>query len=191
MSKKYLNIAEVCSVSETLGPEKRFVLWVQGCPFRCKGCISPEWIPFKVAHSVLVEDLAEQIIQTKEISGITISGGEPFMQAEQLYRLLEGLQRTRPELNVIVFSGFKKEQLVWKEAKKLLTKIDLLVAGVYIDSQNDGIGLRGSSNQKIHFLTPRLLPWKDEILGPRKGLEFHVRRDGVLMAGIPQKNFKW
>lgn len=189
--KSFLNIAEICPKCETLGPRERFVFWVQGCPFKCKGCISPEWIPFKVGHSVLVEDMAERIIQTKDISGITISGGEPFMQAQQLYLLLEILEKKRPELDVIVFSGFEKEQLVWKEAKKLLTKIDLLVAGVYIDSQNDGIGLRGSSNQNIYFFTQRLLPWKDEILGQRKGLELHVRRDGVLMAGIPQKNFKW
>lgn len=189
--EELLNIAELCPISEVLGPGRRFVFWVQGCPFNCKGCISPDWIPFKVANPTLVKDLANQILSTKDIDGISISGGEPFMQARQLVTLIDLIKSVNSKTNILVFTGFEIEQLVWPSAKELLNRIDVLIAGLYIDGLNDGKSLKGSSNQSIHFLTDRLLSSKNEILSARSKVELHIRNDGVLLAGIPQKEFKW
>jgi anaerobic ribonucleoside-triphosphate reductase activating protein len=186
-----LNLAHICPLTQSLGPGNRFVVWVQGCPFNCKGCVSPAWIPFKKAQIVEVGDLAEAITQREEITGITLSGGEPMMQAGRLAHLLRLVKAQRPELNVIIFSGFTMKQMVWDEAQGLLNQCDLLVDGNYIENLNDGHGLRGSSNQQIHFLTDKLLPFKDEILAPRSSVELHLLDDGVLMTGIPKSNFNW
>ncbi len=186
-----LNIAQLCPSTSALGPGNRFAIWVQGCPFNCKGCIAQDWIPFRKATVMAAEELASSIIARKDIQGITVSGGEPMMQAGRLSTLLQLVKQFRPELNVIVFSGFKLNQLVWDEAKKLLTLTDLLVDGQYVKQQNDELGLRGSNNQKFHFLTDRLLPHQTEIIGHRSKLEFHLLNDGVLMAGIPPANFTW
>jgi anaerobic ribonucleoside-triphosphate reductase activating protein len=191
MKDKLLNIADICPGTRTLGPGNRFAIWVQGCPFECPGCIAPDWIPFKVANATAVVVLAEAIIARDNIRGISISGGEPMMQAGRLSGLLRIVREARPELDVIVFSGFTLQQLVWDEACELLTFIDLLIDGQYINKRNDGNGLRGSSNQQFHFLTERLLPYRDEILKRRTGVEFHLLDDGVLMAGIPVKGFTW
>lgn len=191
MSQDILNIAHLCPSTAALGPWNRFAIWVQGCPFTCPGCLAPEWIPFKVANTISVESLAEAIIRQETIEGITLSGGEPLMQAGRLATLLRLVRAVRPELTVIVFSGFVREQLVWEEASALLSYVDLLIDGQYVNKLNDGRGLRGSSNQQFHFLTDRLLPYRETILNNRPGMEFHFLNDGVLSAGIPPPNFSW
>lgn len=40
-----INVAEICLGTRALGPGLRSALWVQGCPFRCPGCVAPDWIP--------------------------------------------------------------------------------------------------------------------------------------------------
>lgn len=191
MSSSTLNIAELCPSTSALGPGTRFAIWVQGCPFNCKDCLARKWIPFKIANVIAINTLADTIIRNKDIQGISLSGGEPMMQAEKLSLLLQKVLSARPELNVIVFSGFTMTQLIWDDAQKLLGHTDLLVDGQYVDKLNDNSGLRGSSNQKFHFLTDRLLPYREEIEARRNNIEFHVMNDGVLMAGIPSKQFKW
>ena len=187
----FLNLAAMSPGTETLGPGRRFVVWVQGCPFRCEGCIAPDWIPLKKAHLMPIEYLAQQVIGMEDLAGITISGGEPMLQAGELATWLEIIQAERPELNVIVFSGFRSAQLRWEQAQRLLARTDLLVDGLYVRKKNDGMGLRGSSNQQFHFLTGRLLPFRESIEGARKSLEFQVQPDGVLMGGIPEAGFAW
>lgn len=191
MNKNLLNIAEICPSSQTLGPGKRFVLWVQGCPFSCKGCVAPNWIPFEAAQLYTIEQVAQQILSTPDIAGITISGGEPLMQAGRLAKLIEVVKKVNPALNVIVFTGFELSQLVWKDAKELLAQTDVIITGLYVQKRNTGEGLRGSDNQQIIFLTEALKSYQETFYGHRKNLEFHVKKDGVLMVGIPQKDFKW
>lgn len=191
MQKTKLNIAQICLESEALGPGKRFILWVQGCPFQCKGCISPDWIPFKKAMVFRAEDLAKQILCNPDLDGITISGGEPFMQAKGLSVLLEFVKAQNPELNVVVYTGFELEKLGWEAARQLLQYVDVLKTGLYIDKKNDNQGLRGSSNQRFHFLTDRLKSFSAYFLETDRTLEFHVDDSGVLMVGIPDRTFEW
>lgn len=191
MSNTKLNIAEITTNARSLGPGKRFALWVQGCPFNCKGCISQDWIPMKVASMIDIQQVARWIIESPGIEGISLSGGEPFLQGSALAELLEIVRSERPELNVIVFTGFKMEQLIWPEAEAFLKYIDVLIAGVYIEKLNDNKGLRGSSNQQIIHLSNRLLHQKDHFENGPRALEFQVDDSGVLMVGIPEKEFSW
>ena len=76
-----LNIAAQTPQTRVLGPGLRAVVWVQGCPLRCKGCISPAWTESRVARLVSPQELAAEVISNNPtIEGITISGGEPFLQ---------------------------------------------------------------------------------------------------------------
>jgi anaerobic ribonucleoside-triphosphate reductase activating protein len=154
-------------------------------------CVASDWIPFKKGLVIEVVDLAEAIIAKKEIDGITLSGGEPMMQAGRLAMLLRLVKEQKPDLNVIVFSGFTKAQLVWDEAEDLLNQCDLLIDGQYVEHLNNGNGLKGSSNQEFHFLTDRLLSFKEEIIRKRTNVEIHLLDDGALLTGIPSPNFNW
>ena len=185
-----LNIFDLCEGTKALGPGLRFVIWVQGYTFNCKGCTSPYGQPLKENILVEIESVAQAIIKNQNIEGIAISGGEPFLQASKLSMLLLKVKKMRPELNVIVFTGFEMQELDWDEAKVFLKYIDVLIDGKYVEELNDDKGLRGSSNQKIHFLTQKLKVHKEELEnGERKG-EIHLLQNSNTYhyIGISNKN---
>jgi anaerobic ribonucleoside-triphosphate reductase activating protein len=180
-----LNIFDYSDGSRALGPGLRCIVWVQGCPFNCKNCTSPEGRPIEENLLIDVEKLAEGIIKNVDIQGITISGGEPFMQAAQLAKLIRTVNR--PELNIIVYTGYTLDKLNWQEAKELLSLIDVLIDGQYIEELNDNKGLRGSSNQQIHFLTDRLKPYKEQFENGSRNVEFIVSDTYHKIIGVPNK----
>lgn len=185
-----LNIAQVCPETSALGPGRRFVLWVQGCPFSCKGCVSPDWIPIKPAGAVPVEDLSRRITSAEGLEGVTISGGEPMLQAAGLARLLTVVRKARPHCSAIAFTGFTLERLRAMAAynpgiASLLGQLDVLIDGLYVKELDDGRGLRGSSNQRVHFLTERYRHLRREFeRGPRR-VEMHLLTGDLLLVGVP------
>lgn len=183
-----LNIYHVCEQSIALGPGLRFVIWVQGCMQRCKGCITPQSISMEIKHLINIYDLANSIIQNKHIDGITISGGEPFLQASNLAKLLKIVKQRRPGLTVIVFSGYKYEQLNSDSAKRFLKYIDLLIDGPYIDELSVEKGLKGSNNQHFHYLTERLRIYQEELENGKRNNEIIMGKDGTHIIGIPRKD---
>jgi anaerobic ribonucleoside-triphosphate reductase activating protein len=190
LTTNYLNIASICPKTKELGPGKRFALWVQGCPFQCKGCLAPDWIPLRQAQLRSIETLAEQILAA-DVDGLSISGGEPFLQASKLSALVELIWQKKPEMTVIVFTGFTLLQLDWEEAIHFLKYIDVLKTGLYVDKWNDDKGLRGSSNQQFHFLTNRLEMYADYFNHKERTVEIHVEKDSFLMVGVPPKQLKY
>lgn len=183
-----LRVYNICSIGcRTLGPGNRFVVWTQGCNRQCKGCITPESQPLDGGRDIDIETIASAIIKNNQISGITISGGEPFLQSKQLKLLLEQITKARPELSVIIYTGYLIEELNWQDALDVLSKTDLLIDGPYIETLNDGIGLRGSSNQRLHFLTDRLISWKDDMETGKRKIEIHIYADKIINYGIPIK----
>lgn len=185
-NKGFLNIAAFCTETYALGPGARAAVWVQGCAFHCPNCIAPDWIPQKKAMWVKPEELASKIIANPLTIGITLSGGEPMLQALLLAEFLQFCKSER-DFNVIVFTGFQYETLSQQTEDsgipQLLSLTDVLVDGPYIQAKNDGIGLRGSANQRIIYLTNRLKNQKLEIF-PRQ-IEYHFTGSETLIVGIP------
>ena len=66
--------------------------------------------------------------------------------------------------------------------------IDLLIDGPYIEELNDGKGLRGSSNQRLHFLTNKLLPFKEHLEKGGRNNEVILESNGMHIVGIPRKD---
>jgi anaerobic ribonucleoside-triphosphate reductase activating protein len=178
-----LNIASYIPSVTTLGPGKRFGLWVQGCPFSCNGCISPDYIPFRDNKLIEISELSNIIINSN-IDGITISGGEPFGQASQLASLLEIVLHARPNLNVLVFTGFSYSKLKSESAKAFLKHIDLVITELFIKELNTLNGLRGSDNQEFHYLTNRFDAFKFEIENNPKKIETIIQNGMITQIGI-------
>lgn len=168
--------------TEALGPFKRFGLWVQGCPFRCRGCMTPESIPNEGGLEIETSKLAEYILSF-ENEGITISGGEPFMQSDALFELLN-IIKSKKNLGVIIYSGYEYEEI---KNNPLISLTDVLIDGRYVDELNDGVALRGSSNQKVYFLTDRYKGY--EYMYESKNREVEVRISTFEVVGIPSKKF--
>ncbi len=186
-----LNIAEICPTTYTLGPGLRFVIWMQGCCFRCRECISPEWIPQVEATLVEPIKLADQILSVAGIDGITISGGEPMLQATALNELFTHLRQHR-DLSIMCFTGFTLQELQSKldpAIDQILNRIDVLIDGQYIPELNDNKGWRGSANQTIHFLTSRHLSEASLFTERQRDVEIHLRQESALMVGVPSQKF--
>lgn len=135
----------------TLGPGVRYGLWVQGCLKRCKGCVSPEAQPLYAGSLIEVGKLADEIIHTPQIEGITVSGGEPLLQQDALCELLSAIKKQR-DLGVLLYTGFRYEEIV---RQPLLQWCDALIDGEYESTLDDGKSLRGSANQRLFYLSGR------------------------------------
>lgn len=173
--------------TKVLGPGERFAVWLQGCNRNCKGCMSPSSRPLEGGRLASISRLRQLILSQQGLEGITISGGEPFLQPEALCALLEGLE----ELGVIVYTGFTLEQLQamqdpWVD-RLLQNHIDLLIDGPYIEEQNDGKSLKGSANQRLLFLTERYLPYRQLYEGTNRNAEVYMADNELFFVGIPNK----
>ena len=62
-----VNVAETCIGTKALGPGIRTVVWVQGCPLRCHGCIAPDWIPQRQARLVDPDELAAELLADQSV----------------------------------------------------------------------------------------------------------------------------
>lgn len=145
--------------SRSNGPGWRAVIWFQGCTLACPGCFNPATHPRHGGREITIYDLASMVLSIdKNIEGITISGGEPLQQIENLVHFLEFL-RKKTDLSVIVFSGY-----AWPEIQsmpvshRLFAVVDVLIAGRYNSAYRNAHGLLGSRNKTIHFLTNRYSP---------------------------------
>jgi anaerobic ribonucleoside-triphosphate reductase activating protein len=183
-----VNVAETCVGTKALGPGIRSVVWVQGCSLHCPGCIAPDWIPRRAARLVAPEELAAQLLADPAVSGLTLSGGEPMLQAGALAAMVRAARAQR-DVNVICFSGHTlaelRESPPGRGVTDLLEQVDVLIDGPYVAAANDGLGLRGSSNQQVHHLTHRLTDWDDAFVKHPRSAELRVRDRSVLLVGVP------
>jgi len=184
MDKTTLNVLQLCNGSRALGPGLRYIIWVQGCPFRCPYCETPEGQSYEPKNLININDLANDIISRKEIEGITISGGEPFEQANALTTLIRKVRQSRPELTVISYTGYRYEQLISDSAKAYIAELDLLIDGPYIHELNDNNGIRGSSNQRLIFLTERLRNEEQSMAYGKRKLEIIFQGLEYIVIGL-------
>jgi anaerobic ribonucleoside-triphosphate reductase activating protein len=183
-----VNVAETCVGTKALGPGLRSVVWVQGCLLHCRECIAPDWIPRRQARLIGPAELAAELLSDSAVTGLTLSGGEPMLQAQALAEMVREA-RSQRDVNVICFSGYQLEELRERPpapgTADLLGQLDVLIDGAYEAAANDDRGLRGSSNQVVHHLTDRLAAAGDDLArGPRTA-EIRVRDRSLLLVGVP------
>lgn len=168
------------------GPGIRYVIWVQGCSLKCKGCFNPHFWSQHGGSSRDIDSLLHDVIAARikfpEIEGVTFLGGEPFEQPEALAELSQKLQKL--DFSIMVFSGYTLAELKdeksshYESRLNFLNSIDLLVDGRY---QQDNVDIDrpwvGSKNQEFHFLTERYS--KETLFNSVKdGLEITVLNSG-------------
>lgn len=78
------------------GPGVRMVIFLQGCNFRCIYCANPDTIKGDKGHMKSVEDIMTLARSQRPFfgkrGGITVSGGEPLLQANELIPLFKTLK---------------------------------------------------------------------------------------------------
>lgn len=180
-----MNVSRIYYPVHTLGPGERVGIWLAGCPHCCENCISPELRESESGKELKVCEILS-IIDSLPVrpKSFTISGGEPFYQAEELSNLLCALTGINDD--IIVFTGYTLEDLLAMNnpfVEEALEKCTVLIDGPYIRELNDGKGLRGSNNQQFHFFRNperycNLEQWPRGVQGVRFG-------DSFLNIGIP------
>ena len=174
-----------------LGPGNRAAIWFQGCMRCCKGCMSPDSRPLNGGTEWSVDKLINDICAIENIEGITISGGEPFLQVNALHEFLTGI-RSRTSLGVIIYTGNTMDELR-RMGNPLVDEIlaglaDIVIDGEYVDELNDGAALKGSSNQTVNFITDRYLSVHDLYNSNSRDIQIMIEGNDALLIGVPDRN---
>lgn len=131
------------------GPGVRMVVWTQGCIHHCKNCHNAQTWDLEGGNIYSVEDIQKQISESHLQTGLTLSGGEPFLQVEPLLEIVKTAKEKG--LDIWAYSGFTYEELLVDEIKsQLLSQLDVLVDGKFIEELKDyRLVFKGSKNQRI------------------------------------------
>ena len=147
-----LRLAGVIRESIVDGPGWRFVVFAQGCPHHCPGCQNPQTHDFAGGYDSKVGNLIAELRKNPLLSGVTLSGGDPFAQAAPFAVL--AAEGHKLGLNVITYTGWTYEQIMdgldshtgWRD---LLAETDVLVDGRFLlEEKSLAILFRGSRNQR-------------------------------------------
>ena len=176
-----MNIRGYC-LSKVNGPGLRFVLWTQGCSKGCSECFNPETWSTNVYKELSPLQLFE-IVKNFEVDGVTISGGDPLEQEDELLELLMLLSTMRLRKGVILFSGFTRAEISSNQIREACLKyIDVLIDGRYEKNLKVDFSLRGSSNQEFYFFSNKIS--SDELSFDQE-IEISSLEGDIMMTGFP------
>ena len=176
----------------SLGPGERVCLWTQGCSKHCSGCISPELQSFR-GERIDDSTLSNIVIRTAQLNscdGLTISGGDPFEQADALHKFLRSVRNKFND--ILVYTGYELSEIKAGRSGfagiECLSLIDVLIDGKYVDSLNEPYCvLRGSKNQTIHFFNKALEKKYSEYMNHGRIIESFSHNDTIIVTGIPNR----
>lgn len=118
------------------GPGVRFVVFVQGCPLRCAYCHNPDTWDFKGGEEMSADEIFKKLLRYKAYfknnGGVTVSGGEPLMQAEFVYKLFTLCKQSG------IHTCLDTSGCVWNDhVEKLLDVTDLCLLDVKMTTPAD------------------------------------------------------
>ena len=187
-----MQIGKILHPIHSLGINTRIGIWTLGCFRNCLNCSNPELQYSDKEKELSIETIIE-ILKKFEFQGITISGGEPFLQIHELYRLVKAIIEEIKIDDILVFTGYTVEELHAMndvEVEYILSHISVLVDGPYIEDLHTEKPLQGSSNQRIIIINKKYE--KEYLAYLDKEKTFDIIRDGEYthFIGIPIKGFR-
>ena len=145
------NINSFHSFSTNDGPGIRAVVFMQGCPLRCKCCHNPETWDLKVKEECNSIDLFNMINSSKSYylkGGVTFSGGEPLLQASFIHEVVKMLKNEKLHVAIDTSGCIINEQVI-----ELLKDIDLVLLDIKCNSEEVYYDFaKGSLKTSLEFL---------------------------------------
>lgn len=148
-----LRVYRIYHGSVVEGPGRRSVVQLQGCDRMCVGCFVPETHPPTGGVLMSVADVVGLVLapEGEPRDGVSILGGEPFMQPDGLAALVGELKARGS--HVTLYSGYTLEELRARTEPgvgEALALADILIDGPFVASRARNAGeWRGSRNQRI------------------------------------------
>lgn len=133
------------------GPGLRYTVFTQGCLHHCQGCHNQDSWDLQGGYVENIDTLITDIKSNPLLDGVTISGGEPFLQPLPLITLVRYIKQNL-HLHVMIYSGYTYEDILHlgSEEKELLRWCDTLVDGRFVfNLKSLSLLYKGSSNQRI------------------------------------------
>lgn len=133
----------------------RCSLYVSGCPFHCPGCynVAAQNFHYGQPYTQELEDQIIEDISQSYVQGLTLLGGEPFLNTQVCLRLVKRVRREfGHQKDIWSWTGYTWEELQKETPDKLalLKQLDILVDGRFLLAQKDlTLQFRGSANQRI------------------------------------------
>ena len=135
------------------GPGFRTAVFTQGCPHHCPGCHNPGSHAPDGGALWTLDDVEKKFTGNPLLSGVTLSGGEPFEQAEACAEVAR--RAHTHSLNVWTYTGYPYERLLARAAAEpavqaLLDETDVLVDGPFLlEERSLDLLYCGSRNQRL------------------------------------------
>jgi len=145
-----IKIANFINDSVVDGSGIRFTLFTQGCPHRCKGCHNEQTHDFDGGYFIEIDEILEKIKKNPLLDGVTLSGGEPFLQPNEIYCLLKKIRELDNKLDIIIYTGYLWEDILNDSEKvKVLDYVDILIDGKFDENKKSlDLVFKGSTNQR-------------------------------------------
>lgn len=135
------------------GPGMRYVLFTQGCTMHCDGCQNKHTWDKNSGVSIAVDEILEHIKESPFIEGVTLSGGDPLEQPEEVLELCRKIKEYDKKLTILLYTGrtlqeiFQLKNLI---GFKIIANIDYIVDGRFEKDNIDGaVKYTGSANQRF------------------------------------------
>lgn len=181
-----MQIGKILFPVTTLGPGKRLGIWVQGCNRFCNGCSNPELQIFDESKDISPDKIFEATVNLG-FSGVTVSGGEPFLQIQDLKTLVEHYYEAGYD-DILVYTGFSLDELLDKDDENInfiLSHIAVLIDGPFYIKLVDDVPIRGSSNQNVWILNSKHKNEYETLLTMEKKVDIFCFEDDIHFIGIP------
>lgn len=159
----YGNVHSIETCGTVDGPGVRFVVFLQGCPMRCKYCHNPDTWNTEINKKISVNDILEQYDGVKEFckGGITVTGGEPLLQPEFVAELFK-VAREKNIHTALDTSGVTFNPEDTKKIDEVLKYTNLVMLDIKHIDDNEHKKLTGHSNKNIlafaQYLSAKNIP---------------------------------
>lgn len=173
-----IHYASIRNLDISNGEGVGVALFVQGCHFHCYNCFNTETWDFNGGKEWTQETKNKfiELIDRPYINRISVLGGEPLAEQnlDEVLSLIKEIRISFPEKTIWLYTGFEwneimnykikadlcednisfekyiKEDLSMIKRKNIISNVNVLVDGKYIDEQKDlSLKFRGSKNQKV------------------------------------------
>ena len=168
-----MRYAQIRSMDISNGEGVGVSLFVQGCPFHCKNCFNSDTWDFNGGKEWTeeIKDKFMKLIDRPYIKRVSFLGGECLadQNLDEVLKLVKQIRNSYPDKTIWLYTGFEWNSLmskicqptfpdkdferiieIHKKRKEIISNVDVLVDGEYIDEKRDlTLKWRGSSNQRV------------------------------------------